>query len=38
MFAGEQYDANSGFYYLRASYMNLAMGNFITMDPYSGSS
>ena len=37
MFAGEQYDANSGFYYLRARYMNPAMGNFITMDPYSGS-
>jgi RHS repeat-associated protein len=37
MFAGEQYDANSGFYYLRARYMNPAIGNFITMDPYSGS-
>jgi len=37
MFAGEQYDANSGFYYLRARYMNPALGNFITMDPYSGS-
>ena len=37
MFAGEQYDANSGFYYLRARYMNPATGNFITMDPYSGS-
>ncbi len=37
MFAGEQYDANSGFYYLRARYMNPQNGNFITMDPYSGS-
>ena len=37
MFAGEQYDANSGFYYLRARYMNPQTGNFITMDPYSGS-
>ncbi|WP_010251560.1 discoidin domain-containing protein [Acetivibrio cellulolyticus] len=37
MFAGEQYDANSGLYYLRARYMNPQNGNFITMDPYSGS-
>jgi len=37
MFAGEQYDANTGFYYLRARYMNPALGNFISMDPYSGS-
>lgn len=34
---GEQYDSNTGFYYLRARYMNPQTGIFITMDPYSGS-
>ncbi len=37
LFYGEQYDANTGFYYLRARYMNPSTGTFITMDAYQGS-
>ena len=33
----EQYDANTGLYYLRARYMNPSTGRFISMDAYSGS-
>jgi RHS repeat-associated protein len=36
LYAGEQYDANSGFYYLRARYMNPSSGRFWTMDSYEG--
>lgn len=37
LYCGEQYDANTGFYYLRARYMDPTTGRFITMDEYSGS-
>lgn len=37
LFYGEQYDSNTGFYYLRARYMNPTTGTFITMDTYPGS-
>ncbi len=37
LYTGEQYDANAGFYYLRARYMNPATGRFFTMDSYEGS-
>ena len=37
LYAGEQFDFNTGFYYLRARYMNPNTGTFITMDPYQGS-
>lgn len=37
LYCGEQYDANTGFYYLRARYMDPSVGRFVTMDPYSGS-
>jgi RHS repeat-associated protein len=36
LYAGEQYDANLGFYYLRARYMNPSGGRFWTMDSYEG--
>ncbi|AUG57149.1 tRNA3(Ser)-specific nuclease WapA precursor [Acetivibrio saccincola] len=36
LYTGEQYDANIGFYYLRARYMNPAIGRFTTMDPFEG--
>lgn len=36
LFAGEQYDPNAGFYYLRARYYNPAYGRFISMDPWHG--
>jgi RHS repeat-associated protein len=36
LFTGEQYDANIGFYYLRARYMDPSIGRFITADPFSG--
>ncbi|MHC1684232.1 MAG: RHS repeat domain-containing protein [Clostridiaceae bacterium] len=36
LYTGEQYDANIGFYYLRARYMNPAVGRFMTMDSYEG--
>ncbi|SHH48966.1 intein C-terminal splicing region/RHS repeat-associated core domain-containing protein [Clostridium collagenovorans DSM 3089] len=37
LYAGEQYDANTGFYYLRARYMNPKTGTFVSMDEYPGS-
>jgi RHS repeat-associated protein len=36
LFAGEQFDPNSGFYYLRARYMNPEIGRFVTMDTFKG--
>ncbi|HYG11873.1 MAG TPA: RHS repeat-associated core domain-containing protein, partial [Pyrinomonadaceae bacterium] len=36
LYAGEQFDANVGFYYLRARYMNPASGRFWTLDTYEG--
>jgi RHS repeat-associated protein len=36
LYAGEQYDANLGFYYLRARYMNSMSGRFHTQDSYEG--
>ncbi len=36
LFTGEQYDANVNFYYLRARYMNPALGRFLTMDSWGG--
>ena len=35
-YTGEQFDANSGFYYLRARYMNPQVGRFVTMDEFAG--
>lgn len=35
-YTGEQYDPNSGFYYLRARYMNPSAGRFINHDPFEG--
>ncbi len=37
LYAGEQFDPNVGFYYLRARYMNPDAGRFLTMDSYEGS-
>ena len=37
LYVGEQFDANTGFYYLRARYMNPTTGTFISMDSYTGS-
>lgn len=37
LFVGEQLDANLGFYYLRARYMNPNTGRFWTTDSYEGS-
>ena len=37
LYAGEQYDANLGFYYLRARYLNPSTGRFLTADTYPGS-
>ncbi|NLD50253.1 MAG: hypothetical protein GX660_24205 [Clostridiaceae bacterium] len=37
LYAGEQFDVNIGFYYLRARYMNPEVGRFITTDPHEGS-
>ena len=37
LYSGEQFDANTGFYYLRARYMNPSTGTFISMDSYAGS-
>lgn len=34
LYSGEQFDANLGFYYLRARYMNSATGRFWSMDSY----
>jgi fibro-slime domain-containing protein/RHS repeat-associated protein len=36
LFVGEQFDANVGFYYLRARYMNPFNGRFITSDTHEG--
>ena len=35
-YAGEQYDPNMGFYYLRARYYAQALGRFISMDSHPG--
>jgi RHS repeat-associated protein len=37
LYSGEQFDANLGFYYLRARYMNPSTGRFLVMDPLAGS-
>lgn len=37
LYTGEQYNANTGLYYLRARYMNPDTGTFISMDSYPGS-
>lgn len=37
LYCGEQYDTATGFYYLRARYMNPATGTFTSMDTYQGS-
>ena len=36
LYAGEQFDANAGFYYLRARYLNPSSGRFMTSDSYEG--
>ena len=36
LYTGEQFDANTGFYYLRARYMNPSMGTFTSPDAYAG--
>ena len=36
LYTGEQYNAETGLYYLRARYMNPATGTFISMDSYAG--
>lgn len=36
LYAGEQFDANLGFYYLRARYMNPSNGRFQSMDSFEG--
>lgn len=36
LYTGEQFDANLGFYYLRARYMNPASGRFFSMDSFEG--
>ena len=35
-FSGEQWDAGSGLYYLRARYYDPAQGRFLTRDPFAG--
>ncbi len=37
LYAGERFDPNIGFYYLRARYYNPASGRFLTVDPFDGS-
>jgi len=37
LYCGEQFDALTGLYYLRARYMNPSTGTFISMDTYQGS-
>jgi len=37
LYTGEQYNANTGLYYLRARYMDPNTGTFISMDSYPGS-
>jgi RHS repeat-associated protein len=36
LYTGERFDANTGFYYLRARYLNPATGRFQTRDTYEG--
>ena len=36
LYTGEQFDPNTGFYYLRARYMSPEDGRFLGMDPFSG--
>lgn len=36
LFAGEPLDPNSGFYYLRARWMDPGAGRFVSMDPFGG--
>jgi len=36
LYCGERWDANLGFYYLRARYMNPGTGRFWTMDEFEG--
>jgi RHS repeat-associated protein len=36
LYTGEQFDANLGFYYQRARYMNPSSGRFWTMDSFAG--
>ncbi len=36
LYTGEQYNADTGLYYLRARYMNPSTGTFISMDSYQG--
>jgi RHS repeat-associated protein len=36
LYTGQQYDANAGFYYLRARYYDPATGRFISSDTFSG--
>ena len=36
LYSGEQFDANLGFYYLRARYLNPESGMFWTMDNFEG--
>ncbi len=38
LYTGEQFDANLGFYYLRARYMNPSRGRFVSMDSFEGDS
>lgn len=38
LYAGEQFDADLGFYYNRARYLNIQTGRFISMDSHEGSS
>jgi RHS repeat-associated protein len=35
-YTGEQWDANAGFYYLRARYMDPSVGRFVSVDPFAG--
>ena len=37
LYDGQQYDAGTGLYYLRARYMDPTTGRFLSMDPASGS-
>ena len=38
LYTGEFFDSHLGFYYLRARYMNPAIGRFVTMDEFAGNS
>ena len=38
LYSGEQFDANLGFYYLRARYLNPSSGRFWSMDSFAGES